>query len=747
MFYDENNEIKINEINENHRKIIYYDAWKDSFDNNPGHGTHVASIISGKSLCGNVLPMYNGIAPNSKLYFVDMQKTGEEYIYDDFDKEVFINRLRGFDGGISSNSWGSTERDFTNQITRVYDQIAYENSDILFVFSAGNNADKFSIDSPASSKNVLTVGATDALPGQQLEYSSQLTLEAPNGEKFSLTQTSWSKSLWDLMQGEEPIYNYTKFLTTNGNCDDVYDASEKGTKLVLSTKFPSDCKMDKQITVLIVNDEDFEKIQKLNSITLYPEVDTSSYSNGKASFASAGPATSGLMKPELTAPGINTGPLSLGNSNEERYCNSSLLYTSQGTSEATPLISGLAALLREKIRKEYKIDRPSSNLLKSLLILSTSSSKSTKNQETGYGTPILSKILENVYFSFTNNQTIKGNKHIITKFKTDLVKPEIALSWLDPVISEGAAYPIYANVDLVLESPSGSFTYGYFEMFSTSKKLVVNKEEEGEWTLHVISSNYEGSVNFAVSVLGTKTSEQLVFTETEECVSSCSSSSNACDKGICKCSGTKIGTICSELLIEFEDGKRGGGFIPYGTRRVGTLKVPENMTDIELNILVEGLSIVLISANSFDPNSAFVSFKTYSESNDEIEYTISSQNYPQMKAGETLVFFIHSLSSSVRITPSFMDASVPDKTPQITPCKTPSPTKPPKRTYFPEDFDNLDYSDNLDIQTPKWMKPTIISLCAFFSVLLILLIIFIVIVCKRRTNNHEESAQMSLNLI
>ena len=96
-----------------------------------------------------------------------------------------------------------------------------------------------------------------------------------------------------------------------------------------------------------------------------------------ANFSSLGPSLDGRVKPDLVAPGVGicsglaeearnpAGPSCLTGNHQD---GNSYYMTLSGTSQATAVASGVAALTREFIREQAGISAPSSALVKAALI-------------------------------------------------------------------------------------------------------------------------------------------------------------------------------------------------------------------------------------------------------------------------------------------------------------------------------------------------------------------------------------------
>ncbi len=93
---------------------------------------------------------------------------------------------------------------------------------------------------------------------------------------------------------------------------------------------------------------------------------------GMAAFSGRGPTTDGRIKPDVVAPGtavlstrsraVVTASTDWGVSNDPAF------FFDGGTSMATPLVAGCAALVRQFLVTDHAIASPSAALVKALLI-------------------------------------------------------------------------------------------------------------------------------------------------------------------------------------------------------------------------------------------------------------------------------------------------------------------------------------------------------------------------------------------
>jgi hypothetical protein len=141
------------------RKVIQYINYADSTDVVGGHGTHVAGTVAGS--WSNLL--YGGHAPGAKIAFFDMgsASSGSGISYPSPAGSYVFPPAYNAGARIHSNSWGGTWNGIDTDDLSI-DSFQYSHADFLAIFAAGNDgADGFySVGSPATTKNSLTVGAS-----------------------------------------------------------------------------------------------------------------------------------------------------------------------------------------------------------------------------------------------------------------------------------------------------------------------------------------------------------------------------------------------------------------------------------------------------------------------------------------------------------------------------------------------------------------------------------------------------------
>lgn len=160
-------------------------------DVDSGHGTHVAgSVLSG----GDPGGFGKGVAPAAKLVFQAVENyvdftgicapgnpDGYYLIGIPTDLRTLFQQAYTAGARVHSNSWGSNAAGDYTQDSAYADESIWTNRDLTITFSAGNEGidanangviDNDSIGSPATAKNVITIGASENdRPGYECDTS------------------------------------------------------------------------------------------------------------------------------------------------------------------------------------------------------------------------------------------------------------------------------------------------------------------------------------------------------------------------------------------------------------------------------------------------------------------------------------------------------------------------------------------------------------------------------------------------
>jgi len=166
-FRDEGGDVPNVVPNENNRKIVQYWPHADDVDLRFGHGTHVAGTVLGQRDDGET-GLAQGVAPGAKLAFCDIGNDKKDLLLPPNTELLATGRVDGMStkAHIHSASWGSAINFYSFQ-ARQFDDIIFGEEDLLVNVAAGNSG-RFdalnTVGSPAVSKNILSVGASQSAP-------------------------------------------------------------------------------------------------------------------------------------------------------------------------------------------------------------------------------------------------------------------------------------------------------------------------------------------------------------------------------------------------------------------------------------------------------------------------------------------------------------------------------------------------------------------------------------------------------
>lgn len=586
FFYDPDHEMKYNQVFE-HRKIKYYSSkYADIFDDPDGHGSHVSGTAAGNAVCENncTTSLYNGVAPEAKIAFIDTGFLSDTETLVDVPFEEIKEVMEKTGSKICSNSWGYTEE--LPEVDVEYDDFSYKNPDKLQVFANGNDGlyfddsgflmtNYYSTFSPASAKNVLSVGnvySPYTFSEERDPNIQDLRNEVGPSYHFIVGDSPIQLILApfgkDPMENRDPTITGDKFLMSYSNCDIINNLNNE-TKLVIHygpkyTFKNLNCKKT-DVPVFLTDDKEISNYTQ-TKFTIVPSVLPKAR---KDEFidptASLGPTILGCMKPEISA--IGTFVKSAKPGKEPGHENLQAFF---GTSMSTAMISGATALISEFFAK--KNISPDTSLLKASIIASASpiSGETRKiSHDQGHGFANLFNLFDGRSLGVAQNILIKKSEHKVAKIYIEkgLSDLSIAMSYLDPAMSEDSVHVLFSDLNLYVTSPSGKTFYGNHrendleEHFSTSECVLIYKDEieSGEYQIHVIGDGFfdliEG-INFSVVASGPfilNDNILLKFEDAENC-GSCGQNGQ-CVGNRCVCTDNFTGINCQIPILQMEENK------------------------------------------------------------------------------------------------------------------------------------------------------------------------------------------------
>ncbi|MBG6200184.1 hypothetical protein IWQ48_001302 [Labrenzia sp. EL_13] len=443
------------------------DGASDDFS---GHGTHVAGSVlgDGSRSISLGLPPIEGVAPAAQLVFqaieqrpqwtqaqkiqflISGQKPPASGLYGIPDDLQDLFRSAYTAGArIHNNSWGGGVPGAYDEQCDDLDRFVWDNKDFLVVVAAGNSGtdqhvphghiDPTSVDSPATAKNCLTVGACENV----------------RSDSFSIKYSDW----WS---------------------------------------------------------DDFAH----PGISQDPMADSN---DDVVAFSSRGPTNTGRRKPDVVAPGtfiLSTRSSTMPANNFAwgafNSAKSDYMYMG-GTSMASPLAAGAAALLRQHLRKNSGIDTPSAALLKAGMIHSAQylnyrfaapDALAPADNEQGWGQVTLANVIdleqpEMVFYHDDTGglQTGQDRTFIVSlSSQSDL---RITL-----VYTDFPGEQLINNLNLLVFDPNGvahlgnDFSNtGALDDLNNVEGILVANAIAGEWTVSVVASDVTvGPQDFALVI-------------------------------------------------------------------------------------------------------------------------------------------------------------------------------------------------------------------------------------------------------
>lgn len=589
LFRDPNVQTPFNKTNLNHRKVVRYDPFVDSTDRYAGHGTHCAGIIAGSTDEDEKVSLYNGHAPNAKLYVADIGKDEVDSINVDLSSLFdIVEASKKLESPIISCSWGINVS--VPELSTLIDYLAFSQPFQLFVFAAGNDGTQYAVGSPADSKNVLTVAASYPTRPFFNSYYPLNWIKIEKGDQI-VNATSFNSNLVFEERKEPSLFlrnvevvtfdddSSSKYSgkvvvipdTVSKNLTDVFDFLQKK-EAKAAVVFNKNATHD-ELFVLSVPSEKSSFLIGSSKVIVNISIDTIRDFDKvtHAPFSSIGPAYLGNRKPDVMAPGFYIS--SAGGSPFPDECDTTTsIIQMSGTSMAAPAVSGSIALIYEYLSERKHLLPPSkgtNNITSPLLrafAIASSGDKSDNLQ--GYGNINLSRIL--IYPELDSGfglrfqaDEIRFDESVSFTVKTNSIGDlSVSLAWADIPLNSKSTVPLFAYLDLYIVGPNGEL-YDSPEDYSTTKKIVIKNAPSGKYEIRIQSNMLqrikEENVYYGLVLIGSfdhldfeSNPSELKAFSTQECSPSCPSN---CDSSShrCICPNDRTGTHCESVIDEVSE--------------------------------------------------------------------------------------------------------------------------------------------------------------------------------------------------
>ncbi len=223
------------------------------------------------------------------------------------------------------------------------------------------------------------------------------------------------------------------------------------------------------------------------------------------SFTSWGPADDGRMKPDVSAPGCQSG----GDGGITSTSSSGGYTVFCGTSMASPVTCGVSALLIQDFRVQFPGEPDFRNSTLKILLAHSAADLGNvgPDYQTGYGSIRAQAAVDLLRTgNFFEADVSQGGTHSAVAFvQPGTTELKVTIAWDDPAGTPNVSPALVNDLDLVVRSPSGvqhyPWTLGGLASPSTPavrtqanrvdniEQVLVNNPEPGVWSIEVVGFN------------------------------------------------------------------------------------------------------------------------------------------------------------------------------------------------------------------------------------------------------------------